>query len=339
MKKKIILWGCGERAKRYIEYEYFKECDIVAVIDTYHKGETFEGYQVYGPEDLSLLLSQGDFLVISSLYFSDIYNTYLELGFPKEKVIFTDIIQERIFENDLDQVKNLSPQLYKDILLNQYRLIQMNEKDFFDNDKLVGVGRYSKIEYMNDYFRYRSFEFMAEELLEDGMVGDVAEFGVFRGVFARLINEKFKDKKLFLFDTFEGFDKIESEKEAALGRCDNVFIDYHMKTSEEQLMAQLPYPDKCVICKGLFPDSISKEAFDTRYVFVSIDVDFEDSIFAGIDFFYPRLVNGGVIFLHDYNSAYLHGVRNAVKRYEDYNNLKLKKVPFADRAGTLVIIK
>lgn len=339
MKRKIILWGCGERAKRYIEYEYFKECDIVAVIDTYHKGEMFEGYQVYRPEDLTMLISQADFLVIASLYFSDIYNAYFELGLPKEKVIFTDIIQERIFENDLELVKNLSPQLYKDILLNQYRLIQMNEKDYFDDDRVVGVGKYSKIEYMNDYFRYRSFEYMAEELLENGLVGAVAEFGVFRGVFAGLINKKFKDKKLFLFDTFEGFDKIESEKEAALGRCDKVFLDYHMKTSEEQLLSQLPFPDNCVICKGLFPDSISKEASDSKYVFVSIDVDFDDSIFAGIDFFYPRLVNGGVIFLHDYNSAYLHGVRNAVKRYEAKNNLQLKKVPLADRAGTLVIIK
>ena len=60
---------------------------------------------------------------------------------------------------------------------------------------------------------------------------------------------------------------------------------------------------------------------------------------AGLEFFYPRLAEGGVIFLHDYNSAFLGGVKQAVKRYEKKVGSRLKKVPFADRAGTIVIVK
>ena len=81
------------------------------------------------------------------------------------------------------------------------------------------------------------------------------------------------------------------------------------------------------------------EAYNSKFIFVSIDVDFEDSIYAGLDFFYPRLVDRGVIYLHDYNTAKLHGVKKAVKRYERDNNLLMKSIPLADRAGTLVIIK
>lgn len=42
-------------------------------------------------------------------------------------------------------------------------------------------------------------------LEEKGCQGAVAELGVYRGDFAKVINEAFPDKKLYLFDTFEGF--------------------------------------------------------------------------------------------------------------------------------------
>lgn len=339
MKKKLVLWGCGERAKRYIEYKYFDKCEIVAIVDTYHKGEMFESFIINGIESVKKLLDQADYLIIASSYFSEIYNTCIELNLPRYKVVFTDIIHEKLFESDLQIIKDLSMQLYEDMLLNQYKLIKLNERDFFDCNRLVGVGKYSKNEYMNDYFRYRCFEYIADEIIESGLTGEVAELGVFRGTFSSLINEKFSKNKLFLFDTFEGFDKSEGEQEIALNRCNRMFLDYHTETSEKLLLTKLPYPDNCVICKGLFPVSLTEEAKNTMFKFVSIDVDFENSIFAGIEFFYPRLVEGGVIFLHDYNTAKLHGVRQAVKRYEEDNKTLLKKIPLADRAGTLVIIK
>ena len=68
-------------------------------------------------------------------------------------------------------------------------------------------------------------------------------------------------------------------------------------------------------------------------------MDFEDSIYEGIKFFYARLNEGGYIFIHDYNNSSLKGVRKAVQRYEQNEKVFLKKVPIADWAGTLVIVK
>lgn len=81
------------------------------------------------------------------------------------------------------------------------------------------------------------------------------------------------------------------------------------------------------------------EASRELYAFVSIDVDFEDSIYEGLRFFYPRMNDRGVIFLHDYNSAFLSGVKSALKRYEQELGFLLRKIPLADRAGTLAIVK
>lgn len=47
----------------------------------------------------------------------------------------------------------------------------------------------------------------------NGVKDEVAGFGVFSGYFSALINEKFSGRKLFLFDTFEGFNLTEPRKE------------------------------------------------------------------------------------------------------------------------------
>ena len=58
-----------------------------------------------------------------------------------------------------------------------------------------------------EYIRCSSLELVANEILERNTPGAVAELGVYRGEFARLINVAFPDRKLYLFDTFSGFDK------------------------------------------------------------------------------------------------------------------------------------
>jgi O-methyltransferase len=64
----------------------------------------------------------------------------------------------------------------------------------------------------HDYFRLSSLELCAQEIDEDSE-GCVAELGVYRGDFAQYINTLFPNRKFYLFDTFEGFDKKNFDKE------------------------------------------------------------------------------------------------------------------------------
>lgn len=75
-----------------------------------------------------------------------------------------------------------------------------------------------------------------------------------------------------------------------------------------------------------------------RFGFVSLDVDFEESTLNGLRFFYPRLIEGGYIFVHDYNHASLKGVKRAIERYESEIGT-LKKFPLPDSNGSLIITK
>lgn len=337
--KKIVLWGVGRRTRRYMHSNFFENCEIVALVDTYKNGEKFLGKTIISPNCLIDIIKEIDFVVITSQYFSEIYYECISMGLPKEKIVLTDIVLEKIYNQNIEIIKSLSPQVYKEICINQHKLMYINQKDFVDDKKLIGKGKYATQEYMLEYYRYRTFEFVAEEIEAAHIDGCIAEFGVFRGTFSALMNEKMPEKKLYLFDTFEGFDINEARKEADLGRSDEVFEYAHRQTSIEMVLAAMTYPQQCILCKGLFPNSITKEAESEMYAFVSIDVDFEDSIYEGLKFFYPRLNHGGYIFIHDYNSAYLVGVRKAVLRYELDLGTKLNKVPIADRAGTLVIVK
>lgn len=339
MEKRLVLWGVGDRTDLYMKFNYFESCEIVAFIDSFKYGYEYYGSKVYPPDYLKQIINDINYLIISTYYYSEILSMCIAMGIPREKIILTDIVHEQLFKTDLNVIKSLSPMLYKAMQINQYKLIKMNETDSFDENRLVGRGKYSKQEYMSDYFRFRTFEFAAAEIIDKHIKGEVAEFGVFRGNFASLISEKFSDRKIFLFDTFEGFEPNEAKKESELGYSDEEFEYAHTRTSTSTALDNMPYPQQCELCKGYFPQSITEEAEKTKFAFVSIDVDFEDSIYEGIKFFYARLNEGGYIFIHDYNNSSLKGVRKAVQRYEQNEKVFLKKVPIADWAGTLVIVK
>ena len=339
MKTTIIIWGIGERTSIYLRHDYFREYEIKGFIDSRNYGGEFYGRRVWNPTGLPELMKDTDYLVIANYFIGEILEQCLKLGIDREKIVFTDEIVEPFIRVGKEKVLKLFPELCRDLELNRYKLIEMNEKDENDEQRRIGKGRFNHPSYMSDYFRYRSFEFAAEQIIQEDVTGAVAEFGVFRGNFSALINERFKDRRLYLFDTFEGFDKEEAARETVKGRCDERFSEFHSDTSVERMLANLPYPQKCVVCKGLFPQSVTQTAMNEIYAFVSIDVDFEESVYAGLEFFYPRLAENGVIYLHDYNSAFLSGVKVAVERYEEGLGERMKKIPLADRAGTLVIVK
>lgn len=335
----ILIWGIGRRTEKYMKFDYFDRCNIKGFVDTYCYGKSYRGYNVYAPNEISQLMKEIDYLIIATHYFSEIYQYCIENDIDRKKIIFTDYIIEPFMLQDLKVIKSISNKLYEDMCMRSVQFVYLNEKDYYEKEKLISTRDYNSPDYKRDYFRYRTFEFMANEIITQGVRGCVAELGVFRGVFSALINQKFQDRDLYLFDTFDGFDKEEAIEEERKGRSNEEFVYIHKLTSEKIVLNKLPYPSNCHICRGYFPKSVTNEIKKLRFAFVSIDVDFEESIYQGLSFFYPRLEEGGVIFLHDYNSLNLSGVKLALEKYESDIKLHLKKVPLADRAGTLVIIK
>jgi O-methyltransferase len=83
----------------------------------------------------------------------------------------------------------------------------------------------------NDYIRASTLELIANEIYDKNIGGSVAELGVYRGDFAKIINIAFPDRKLYLFDTFEGFDKrdIKTELENKYSKGDQNFSESNIE--------------------------------------------------------------------------------------------------------------
>lgn len=336
--KKILIWGAGKRTAAYIERGLFRGANILAIVDSYVTEKVFCGYAVIRPDKIAGYKTY-DYIVVNNQFYREILRRLFELQVPIDKIIITDHVKEEPFRTCFEKAKGVIPKIY-DLNKNIFKqIVKVNERDLCDDKTIYSDDYFKEPEYNSDYFRYRTFEFVAEEIIRKNIRGELAELGVFRGLFSAVINYRFPERKLYLFDTFEGFDEQEAKKEYEQGRCGLEFIDGHKNTSVEQMMNHIPFPEKVRICKGFFPESVTEDAKKEKYAFVSLDVDFEESTYEGLKFFYPRLSKGGYIFLHDYNTYFLGGIKVAVEKYEEYLGEKLKSVPIADRAGTLIIIK
>ncbi len=183
-----------------------------------------------------------------------------------------------------------------------------------------------------DYVRLSTFELIAWEINQNKIEGNVAELGVYKGEFAKYINEAFPEKKLYLFDTFKGFNSIDIKNENK--KYKSKFNDFS-NTSIQIVLEKMKFPDNCIVKQGYFPDSLDK--LDDRFCFVSLDADLFDPIYNGLKYFYPRLNNGGYIFIHDYNNDSYPGAKDAVLTFCREN--KISFVPISDGWGTAIISK
>ena len=147
--------------------------------------------------------------------------------------------------------------------------------------------------------------------------GNLAEVGVFQGGSARVICEAKKvDKILYLFDTFEGFPW---KKDIAMGDTFSHSIG-DLKVDLVKVTNLLSGFANIIYCKGIFPDTaigLKPEQFS----FVHLDVDYYKATLEALKFFFPRLVNGGIMLVHDFNKRGFKGVNNALNEYfgEDFN--------------------
>jgi len=187
--------------------------------------------------------------------------------------------------------------------------------------------------YRHNYIRLSSLELVAQEIREKNIRGCVAELGVYKGDFAQYINMSFPDSRLYLFDTFEGFDSrdVDTEKEKHYAKGLDRFSD----TSVELVLSKMKYPDNCIVRKGYFPETA--QDVDEQFVFVSIDADLFDPIYHGLRYFYPRLQKGGYIFVHDYNSSDYTGAKAAVRRFS--SEFDVSYFPLTDSDGSAVLMK
>ncbi|GBD56343.1 TylF/MycF/NovP-related O-methyltransferase [Gluconobacter wancherniae] len=150
------------------------------------------------------------------------------------------------------------------------------------------------------------------------LCGSFAEFGVYRGASAALICAVKGTRELHLFDTFEG---LPSGCESQDGR---VFQKGQFSGTLKYVREVLNGETGVFYHKGFFPDTTAGLE-DLRFSFVHLDVDLHDATLAGLEFFYPRMVSGGIILTHDY--SIIPGVKRAFETFFSQRPERIIELP------------
>lgn len=138
-----------------------------------------------------------------------------------------------------------------------------------------------------------------------GLPGSMAEVGVYEGGTAKMICEAKGESPLHLFDTFEGL----PESSAADRR---VHVTGQYACSLDSVRTYLGGYSNVLFHKGRFPDGVAS-LVNEKFSFVHFDVDLYQSTLDCLEFFYERMLPGGVMLSHDY--SILVGVRQAFAEF------------------------
>ena len=313
----VYVWGTGCGAGDLMDQALPAE-KVAAFVDSRPVGELFLGRPVIPPEELAR--REYDLVIVTSRQAGEIAERCQTLGIDPGKLFF---LKNHAVLQDRNRCYALAEEALGAPFVDKLRQSQ----------RLIRPPRWSEAERLppaeldNDYVRLKSLEAICVRLKD--VPGAAAELGVYRGSFAACISALLPDRRLYLFDTFRGFDPTEAE---AYGRG---FVDAHRNTTEDRVRARLPHPERAVFRVGLFPDSAA--GLEERFALVSLDVDLEESTYQGLHWFLPRLNPGGFLLLHDYGNPDLPGVAKALERYRRDTGEQLRAVPLCDVNGTLVI--
>lgn len=168
-------------------------------------------------------------------------------------------------------------------------------------------------------------------VLKEDVPGDIAEIGVYKGNTARILAQaaRASGRRLFLFDTFAGFDAAD---QADTDRPSRSFADTSLDAVKKFVGAQAV---EYVV--GRFPDSLSKVAIAERFAIVHLDCDLYQPTIAGMSYFYPRLSPGGLLILHDYSSGHWAGYAQAIDEF--LKDKPERPVLLPDKSGSGIIVK
>ncbi|MFN3828345.1 MAG: TylF/MycF/NovP-related O-methyltransferase [Micavibrio sp.] len=170
-----------------------------------------------------------------------------------------------------------------------------------------------------------------KDLHKRNVPGALAELGVYKGASAKILNSFMPDRDLYLFDTFEGFNIRDTEKDPS-------GVDAgHFEGSLQEVKEFIGLAANVHYCKGVFPDTVSEVPEDVMFALMHLDCDLYEPMKAACEFFYDRLEPGGLLIIHDYHSGCWPGVKQAVDRY--FADKLEQPVLIPDKSGTAVVVK
>jgi O-methyltransferase len=206
-----------------------------------------------------------------------------------------------------------------------------------------GIIRADGGESQNVYKELRHYSLlqMAQHVLDNNLDGEFVECGCWRGhsayCIAKLISNQKSNRKLLIFDSFEGLSE-RTHHDTTRFNLSKKELEYERKLlscSEDKVRNVLKDFDFIRYYKGWIPTRFDA-IINTKISFLHIDVDLYQPIKDTLEHLYPKIVTGGVIVFDDYGHSSFDGAKKAVDEFLKENKCSFfYEVPM----GSAFIIK
>jgi O-methyltransferase len=147
-----------------------------------------------------------------------------------------------------------------------------------------------------------------------GLSGDTVECGVWRGAGSYLICKATEGQGRIhhVFDSFEGLSSPTAQ-DSSTDTAGHLWKNGEFATPLSVVQSNLSAFD-VKYYQGWIPDRFAEVA-DKKFSFVHLNVNLEEPTRASLEFFYDRIVRGGMLVCHDYGFIDTPGARHAFDEF------------------------
>lgn len=159
--------------------------------------------------------------------------------------------------------------------------------------------------------------------------GDFVECGTNKGGYARAICEYLDfaslDKTFYLLDTFKGLDEnLLTTEEKASGKKE--YFQAFYSDCFEQVKNTFSSLPNVKLVQGSVPGTLAQVASD-KIAFLSVDMNNVNPEIASLDFFWDKLIPGGMIVLDDYAYVTYNLQHDAHDKWARQKGIKILSLP------------
>lgn len=165
----------------------------------------------------------------------------------------------------------------------------------------------------NDQISEQELRIVLTQLQQTASVeGDVVEFGCYNGATSVAMGKVLQatNKRLFLYDSFQGLPEKTSEDRSLIGMQ---FTTGELRASKKLVADRFKQAGlKRPVIKKAWFDELTARDLPDKISFAFLDGDYYESVLVSLSLVYPRLQQGAVIVVDDYDNDQLPGASKAV---------------------------
>jgi hypothetical protein len=201
--------------------------------------------------------------------------------------------------------------------------------------RTAGIDWPASAETMIGLKRLDNIQFCIEQIIINGIAGDLIETGVWRGgavIFMRAVLKVHgvTDRVVWAADSFEGLPKPDASRYVH-DKGDTHHLYQILKVSLEEVNHNFKKYDlldeQVKFIKGWFRDSLPKAPIE-RLALLRLDGDMYESTMDALVNLYPKLSIGGYLIVDDFNT--IEACRAAVEEFRTNNRIKDEIMPIDD---------